>query len=121
MIFQNVCIEALAYVLPDRVVRSDELEQQLAPIYVQLGRSIGRLEQMTGVRERRFWERDTRPSAVGSQAAERAIRLSGVDRGTIGCVITCIRRATQVVLTSPQRFREATACCNKSSELGALL
>jgi 3-oxoacyl-[acyl-carrier-protein] synthase-3 len=71
--FQNVCIKALAYVLPDRVVRSDELEQQLAPIYAQLGRSIGRLEQMTGVQERRFGS--AAPDPARSEAKPRSAPL----------------------------------------------
>jgi 3-oxoacyl-[acyl-carrier-protein] synthase III len=87
MIFQSVCLETIAHVLPDRVVRSDELEQRLAPVYERLGRSIGRLELMTGVRERRFWTPGTTPSQAASLAGARAIEAAGIDRAAIGCVV----------------------------------
>jgi 3-oxoacyl-[acyl-carrier-protein] synthase-3 len=87
MIFQKVCLETIAHVLPDRIVRSDELEQRLAPVYERLGRSVGRVELMTGVRERRFWAPGTTPSQAASLAGARAIEAADVDRGAIGCVV----------------------------------
>ena len=79
MIFQKVCIDGIAHVLPDRVVRSDELEQRIAPVYERLGRSVGRLELMTGVRERRFWTPGTTPSQAASLAGARALESAGID------------------------------------------
>jgi len=87
MIFQKVCLDGIAHVLPDRVVRSDELEQRLAPVYERLGRSVGRLEMMTGVRERRFWAPGTTPSQAASLAGARAVEVAGIDRDAIGCVV----------------------------------
>ena len=54
MRFENVCIESVAYHLPENVVTSAELEDRLAPLYDRLNLSRGRLEMMSGIRERRF-------------------------------------------------------------------
>lgn len=87
MKFQHVRIESMAHVLPDRVVTSEELENELRPIYERLTMQPGRLEFMTGVKERRFWQQGTPPSQVSALAGARAIEASGINRDDIGCVI----------------------------------
>ena len=87
MRYSNVCIESFAYVLPDTVVTSDELERRLAPVYDRLKLPYGRLEMMTGIRERRFFAPGTLPSQVSAQAAEKALAASSVRREDIGCLI----------------------------------
>lgn len=85
MLYRNVCIESVAHVLPDRVVTSLELEQRLAPCYERLGFHAGRIELMSGIRERRHFAPGTRPSAIATQAAELA--LAGIDRSQLGVLI----------------------------------
>ncbi len=87
MRYQNVCLEAFAYTLPEEVVRSDQIEAWLEPLYSRLRLPAGRLELMSGIRERRFWPRGTPPSAISIQTAEKAIRTAGVDRGEIGALV----------------------------------
>jgi 3-oxoacyl-[acyl-carrier-protein] synthase-3 len=87
MLFQDVRIAASAWELPAEVVRSEELEERLAPLYQRLGLSAGRLELMTGIRERRFWPVGARPSDGAAAAGEKAIAASGLERGEIGCLI----------------------------------
>jgi 3-oxoacyl-[acyl-carrier-protein] synthase-3 len=87
MLFERVCIEALGHVIPERVVRSADIEARLAPIYARLGLSPGRIEMMSGIRERRFFEPGTRPSDAASRAGSLAIEKSGIARDRIGCVI----------------------------------
>jgi acyl-CoA:acyl-CoA alkyltransferase len=87
MRFNNVCLEACGYVLPQDVVPSTEIERRLKPIYDRLKMSIGRLELMTGIRERRFWPEIHPPSTYAVQAAEKTIKKSGIDRSKIGCLI----------------------------------
>ena len=55
MQFQRVAIETIDYVLPDSVLSSEALEKELASVYERLGLPFGRLELMTGIRERRLW------------------------------------------------------------------
>jgi 3-oxoacyl-[acyl-carrier-protein] synthase-3 len=87
MLFEHVRIEALAHVIPERVVRSDEIEARLAPIYARLKLSSGRIELMSGIRERRFFEPGTRPSAAAARAGALALDESGIARDRVGCLI----------------------------------
>lgn len=72
MKFENVCIESLAVALPDEVWSSADIEERLRPLYERLKLPAGRLELMTGIRERRMWPAGTRPSDA-SAAAGRAV------------------------------------------------
>ena len=72
MKFEHVCIEALAVALPEEIWTSAEIERRLEPLYTRLKLPAGRLELMTGIRERRMWAPGTRPSDA-SAAAGRAV------------------------------------------------
>jgi 3-oxoacyl-[acyl-carrier-protein] synthase III len=87
MRYEHVCLESLGYVLPDEIVTSEQLEARLAPLYSRLGLSVGRLELMTGIRERRFWPTGMLPSEKSVESGERAIAAAGIDRAEIGALI----------------------------------
>lgn len=98
--FNKVHLEAIEAHLPERVVTSLEIEERLTPLYERLKLSAGRLELMTGIRERRFWPDGTRPSSVAAAAGRKAIDASGIDPASIDCVINasvsrdCLEPAT---------------------------
>ena len=88
MRLSSVRIESVGTAIGDEVWTSTEIEQQLAPVYEKLNLSEGRLELMTGVRERRFFPRGTRPSEIARQAGAAA--LAGVSeeiRARIGALL----------------------------------
>ncbi len=87
MLYKNVCIEAYGYELPKDIVSSEDIEKRLSPIYNRLKLPFGRLEMMSGIKERRFWKNGTRPSEVSILAAEQAIQKSGIPKKDIGCLI----------------------------------
>ena len=87
MRFENVHIEAVGLALPEGAVTSDDLERRLEPLYERLGASVGRLELMSGIRERRFWPAGTRPSDASTLAGRDALERSGVDPSRIGCLV----------------------------------
>ncbi|QDU66735.1 3-oxoacyl-ACP synthase III [Engelhardtia mirabilis] len=87
MRFRDVRIAALAPALPERVVTSEELEQRLSPVYEALRLRVGRLELMSGIRERRFWDPGTLPSDASIAAARRALGEAGIDPARIGLVV----------------------------------
>lgn len=87
MRYQHVSLEAVATTLPPHVVTSEEIESRLAPVYDRLGLRIGRLELMSGIRERRFYDPGTRPGTVSAQTATKAIELSGLDRRHFGALV----------------------------------
>ena len=87
MQYKKVCVESFGYELPDNIVTSLNLEERLAPIYDKLNLSYGRLEMMTGIRERRFWDDGVTPSQASIKAAEKAISKSGIKKEDIGCLL----------------------------------
>lgn len=87
MLFTEIAIETVCTVLPPHVVTSDDVEERLAPVYDRLRLPHGRLELMTGIRERRFWDPGTKPSTVAAQAGRKAIEQSGIERERIGCLV----------------------------------
>lgn len=76
MRFEHVCIESLAVALPDEVWTSAEIEKRLAPLYERLRLPAGRLELMTGIRERRMWPVGTRPSEASAAAGKAVLARS---------------------------------------------
>ncbi len=87
MRYQHVCVEAIACTLPPHVVTSEEIEARLRPVYERLGLPEGRLELMTGIRERRFFDPGTRPGMISAGTARRAMELSGLEPRHIGALI----------------------------------
>ena len=85
--YKHVVLEALGYVLPECVVRSLDLEQELRPVYERFGVHEGRLELMTGIRERRFWEEGIKPSDASTRAGRRALEAAGVEPDQIECLL----------------------------------
>jgi len=75
MLFENVYIESLGYHLPENIVTSEDLERRLAPLYEKLKLPFGRLEMMSGIRERRFFEKGVFPSQVSSLAGVRCAAI----------------------------------------------
>ncbi len=87
VLFERVAIESLGFALPPEVVSSTEIEQKLAPTYDRLKLPEGRLEMMSGIRERRFWAPHTKISVPSSIAARLALDATGLDPADIGCLI----------------------------------
>ena len=85
--YKRVFFEGFGYVLPENVVSSAEIERELRPIYERFGLHEGRLELMTGIRERRFWNEGTLPSEAGTRAGRRALEQAGVAPDEIECLI----------------------------------
>ncbi len=78
MKFAHACIESLAAALPEEKWTSAEIEEKLRPLYERLKLPFGRLELMTGIKERRAWPAGTRPSDASAQAGREVLRRSCV-------------------------------------------
>jgi 3-oxoacyl-[acyl-carrier-protein] synthase-3 len=89
MRYTDVCIEAISYVLPERRVTTAAIERLLRPVYERLHLPEGRLELMTGIRERRFWRKGVLPSQVSAEAGRQAIEKANVAPDEIGCLLNC--------------------------------
>ncbi|MBK8181164.1 MAG: 3-oxoacyl-ACP synthase III [Planctomycetes bacterium] len=87
MRFHQVALAGQAHVLPEERVPSEQLETRLLSLYERLGLRVGRLELMTGIRERRFFPAGTLPSSVAARAGRAALESSGIDPGRIGLLV----------------------------------
>lgn len=87
MRYSEVCVETFCCTLPPHVVTSAEIESRLSPVYQRLGLPEGRLELMTGITERRFFDPGTKPGAISAQTVQRALAESGLDPGLIGALV----------------------------------
>jgi 3-oxoacyl-[acyl-carrier-protein] synthase-3 len=85
--FPNVSIEAMAYALPKEIVSSDQLEECLSPVYNKLGLKVGRLELMTGIKERRFWPSSMLPSVGSAEAGLKLLNQEGVAPNSVDLLI----------------------------------
>ncbi len=104
MRYEQVCLGSLAHELPPNVVSSSALEDALAPVYRKLGLNQGRLELMSGVRERRFWDEGTPPSVPSVRTARQAIARAGLEPGQVGALLhtsvcrDCLEPATASIV-----------------------
>ncbi|WP_372370039.1 3-oxoacyl-ACP synthase III [Candidatus Uabimicrobium sp. HlEnr_7] len=102
MRYQNVFVEALSYELPPVVVTSSELEMQLKAMYKALHIPLGQLETLTGIGERRWWEKGYLLSDGATSAAQKALENSPFKGKDIEALVyTGVCR---------ENFEPATAC-----------
>lgn len=78
MKFEHTCIESLAVALPDEILTSTQIEERLRPLYERLKLPVGRLELMTGIRERRVWPEGTRASDASAAAGKAVLAKSAL-------------------------------------------
>lgn len=104
MRYENVCIEGMGYFIPDHVVTSDWIEQQLAPIYRALDIPFGRIEHLTKIRERRWFDPDVTFSDAATWAAKNALKDADLEPDEIQFLVNTsvcrdyIEPATAVVV-----------------------
>lgn len=89
MLYRSVNVNALSSVLPDEIITSDELEARLAPLYERLRLPRGRLELMSGIRERRLWPAGMKPSAAAAAAGRTAMAQAGIHPDDVDCLLNC--------------------------------
>ena len=87
MLFSHVCLYDFGYELPPHELTSADIEQRLAPVYERLKLPQGRLELMSGIAARRFWQPGTRPSDGAVLAGKKALAASACSPDEIDCLI----------------------------------
>jgi len=87
MRYQHVCVEAVVHNPAPHVVTSAEIEIQHATVYERLNLPAGRLELMTGIQERRFYERGTLPGQISAATVQNAVTASRLDPRHFGALI----------------------------------
>lgn len=87
MKYTNVVIRESAYYLSDTIVSSEAIESRLNEVYTRLKLPHGRLELMTGIKERRMWPPKTMPSDLSTKAALNLFEKSNVKKEEIDLLI----------------------------------
>ncbi|MDO5581778.1 MAG: 3-oxoacyl-ACP synthase III [Planctomycetia bacterium] len=87
MKYENVCVEAFTCTLPEEIITTDELEKRLDPLYQRLHLNPGRLELMTGIKERRIWEAGKLPGDQSVQTIKDLLQTTQFDPGRVGALI----------------------------------
>jgi 3-oxoacyl-[acyl-carrier-protein] synthase III len=87
MKFAHACIESIATALPDEKWTSAAIEERLKPLYDRLKLPAGRLELMTGIRERRMWPAGTKPSDASAAAGRKVLARSALKAGQMEVLI----------------------------------
>jgi len=87
MRYNKVYLDAFGYELPPHEVSSTEIEERLRPLYERLKLPAGRLELMSGIKTRRFWDEGSRPSDGAVMAARKALEKSACRPADIDCLI----------------------------------
>ncbi|MBT3890169.1 MAG: 3-oxoacyl-ACP synthase III [Planctomycetaceae bacterium] len=87
MQYNNVFVESLGYTLPAQVLSTADLEKRLDPVYQRLSLPVGRLELMTGIKERRFWQSGVLPGDKSIESGQQAIAAADFDVNNIGMLI----------------------------------
>lgn len=88
MLHSNVCLESIAYHLPQEVMSMEDTFEQLEPLLERLRIPSSGVQAASGVEERRFWPRGTTIAEVAAQAAAKALQASGLEASDIGCLIS---------------------------------
>jgi 3-oxoacyl-[acyl-carrier-protein] synthase-3 len=87
MLYRNVYLDSIGYVLPPLVMTTSELEERLLPMLEKLHIPEGQIEELTGITERRWWDPCYQLSKGASEAARKAIEQSNVPSRDIDIVI----------------------------------
>jgi len=87
MHFKNVVIQSLTAIDAPTKVSSSEIAEKLAPAMQRLGIRANLIEEISGIKSRRFWKNGTQPSDAATLAAKQAIEEAGIDAGEIGVLI----------------------------------
>lgn len=88
MLHSDVCLESIAYHLPQEVVSMESTFDELEPLLERLKIPIAGVLNASGVEERRFWARGTTIAEVAALAAQKALEESGLQPSDIGCLVS---------------------------------
>ena len=102
MRYKKVFINSIGYELAPHVVTTEEIEEKLKPFYDSVGFVPGQLVTLTGIMERRYWDKDHTLARGSARAGDKAIKLAGISPDDIEALVFCG--------VGRDGFEPATAC-----------
>ncbi len=92
--YSNATILSVRAVDAPIIVTSAEFDAQLATTYERVGMRPGMLEQLAGIRERRWWPHDVTFTDAAAMAGAKALAEAGIDPARVGLLVdTSVSRA----------------------------
>ncbi len=89
MKYSKVFIESFGYELAPNIVTTKEIEEKLAPFYNAIGLGQGQLEPLTGIKERRYWDKDHTLAEHAATAGLKALEEAEISPDDIGALVYC--------------------------------
>lgn len=89
MKYSNVFIESFGYELAPHIVTSRELEEKLAPFFEAMAFGPGQIEALTGIKERRYWDKDHTLAQHAAAAGQKALDEAEINPDQIGALAYC--------------------------------
>jgi 3-oxoacyl-[acyl-carrier-protein] synthase III len=90
----NTAVLSVCAVEAPIVVTSEAFDDRLAETYLRVGMKAGVLEELAGVRERRWWPEDVSFADAAAMAGAKALAEAGITPAQIGVMInTSVSRA----------------------------
>ncbi len=102
MRYSRVHIESIGYELPPVVISTADLEARLKPFYDAHKLPVGQLELLTGISERRWWEKKHSLSEGATAAARKALAKANFSAKDVDVLI--------YAGVCREGFEPATAC-----------
>jgi 3-oxoacyl-[acyl-carrier-protein] synthase-3 len=87
MLSSNITIEGLEYVMPEQIITSEQIEEEISDTMHRLKLPKGLLKSLTGIKERRIWPDNTTANEAGVKAASKVIKTTSIKKEEIGCII----------------------------------
>ncbi len=114
--YRDTAVLAVSAVDAPEIITSDQIDQWLSPAYEAAGLHGGMLEQLAGIRERRWWPPDVTFADAAAMAGAKALAEAGVDPASVGLLINtsvCRERLEPSASVDVHRqFGLSTACMN---------
>lgn len=89
MKYSKVFIESFGYELAPNKVTTAELEERLSPFYTSMGFGPGQLEILTGIKERRYWDKGHTLAEHAAIAGQKALDEANISPDLIGALAYC--------------------------------
>jgi 3-oxoacyl-[acyl-carrier-protein] synthase III len=89
MKYSKVFIESFGYELAPNIVTTEEIEEKLSPFFKEMGFGQGQIEALTGIKERRYWDKEHTLAEHAAIAGQRALDEAQILPHEIGALTFC--------------------------------
>lgn len=86
---KNLSIESLVYLEPPIDIPNSYFEDSISNTLERLNITKGFLEEITGIKNRKWFNEKILNGDIASEVGELAIQKANIDRNKLGCIINC--------------------------------